>query len=121
VTPGCDPILPRSERTHQRWFNTSCFIRPSGRGDQGNSGRIHYFGPGSNTWDLTLTKGIKLGGSREVQLRGEFYNLFNHPTWQSVNNVARFDPAGNQINDAFGTVMPDGSPRIVQLALRFVF
>jgi hypothetical protein len=32
-----------------------------------------------------------------------------------------FDPAGTQINDAFGTVMPDGSPRIVQLALRFVF
>ena len=50
-----------------------------------------------------------------------FYNLFSHPTWQSVNNVARFDPAGNQINDAFGTVMPDGSPRIIQLAVRFVF
>ena len=82
---------------------------------------MHYFGPGSNTWDLTLTKGVKLGGSREVQLRAEFYNLFNHPTWQTVNNVARFDPAGNQINDAFGTVMPDGSPRIVQLALRFLF
>ena len=121
ITPGCDPILPRGERTHQRWFNTSCFTRPSGRGDEGNSSRIHYFGPGSNTWDLTLTKGIKLGGSREVQLRAEFYNLFNHPTWQTVNNVGRFDPAGNQINDAFGTVMPDGSPRIVQLALRFVF
>jgi len=121
IKPGCDPILPRGERSHQRWFDTSCFIRPSGRGDEGNSSRIHYFGPGSNTWDLTLTKGVKVGGSREVQLRAEFYNLFNHPTWQSVNNVARFDPAGNQINDAFGTVMPDGSPRIVQLALRFVF
>ncbi len=121
IKPGCDPILPRSERTHERWFNTSCFVRPSGRGDEGNSSRIHYFGPGSNTWDLTLTKGVKLGGSRQVQLRAEFYNLFNHPTWQSVNSAARFDPAGNQINDAFGTVMPDGSPRIVQLALRFVF
>ncbi len=68
-----------------------------------------------------MTKGVKLGGSRQVQLRAEFYNVFNHPTWQSVNSVARFDPAGNQINDAFGTVMPDGSPRIVQLAVRFVF
>ena len=121
VVPGCDPILPRGERSHQRWFNTSCFVRPAGRMDEGNSSRIHYFGPGSNTWDVTLTKGIRLGGSREVQLRTEFYNLFNHPTWQSVNNGARFDPAGNQINEAFGTVMPDGSPRIIQLALRFVF
>jgi len=100
---------PRRERSHQRWFNTSCFIRPSGRGDEGNSSRVHYFGPGSNTWDLTLTKGFRFGGSRQAQLRAEFYNLFNHPTWQTVNNVARFDPAGNQINDAFGTVMPDGS------------
>ena len=82
---------------------------------------MHYFGPGANTWDLTLTKGIKLGGSREAQLRAEFYNLFNHPTWQAVNMEARFDRLGNQINDAFGTVMPNGSPRIVQLALRFVF
>jgi hypothetical protein len=121
VVPGCDPILSRGERSHARWFNTSCFIRPSGRGDEGNSSRVHYFGPGSNTWDLTLTKSIKLGGSREAQFRTEFYNLFNHPTWQSVNSVARFDPAGNQINDAFGTVMPDGSPRIIQLALRFAF
>ena len=121
IKPGCDPILPRGERTHQRWFDTSCFIRPSGRGDEGNSSRVHYFGPGSNTWDLTLTKGFRFGGSRQAQLRAEFYNLFNHPTWQTVNNVARFDPAGNQINDAFGTVMPDGSPRIIQLALRFVF
>ena len=56
VRPGCDPILPRGERSHERWFNTSCFIRPSGRGDEGNSSRVHYFGPGSNTWDLTLTK-----------------------------------------------------------------
>ena len=121
VTPGCDPILPRGERSHERWFNTSCFIRPAGRGDEGNSSRVHYFGPGLNTWDLTLVKGVKLGGSRQAQLRAEFYNLFNHPTWQTVNNVARFDPAGTQINDAFGTVMPDGSPRIIQLALRFVF
>jgi hypothetical protein len=121
VTPGCDPILPRDERSHERWFNTSCFVRPSGRGDEGNSSRVHYFGPGSQTWDLTLTKGIKAGGSRELQLRAEFYNLFNQATWQNVNSTARFDPAGNQINDAFGTVMPDGSPRIVQLAIRFVF
>jgi hypothetical protein len=68
-----------------------------------------------------LTKGVKLGGSRVLQFRAEFYNLFNQATWQNVNTAARFDPAGNQINDAFGTVLPDGSPRIVQLALRFAF
>ena len=123
VTPGCNPILPRSERSHNRWFNTSCFIRPSGRGDEGNSSRVHYFGPGSQNWDLTLTKGFKFGRSRTFQFRTEFYNLFNQAAWTSVNSTltARFDAAGQQINAAFGTVMPTGAPRIVQLSLRFAF
>jgi hypothetical protein len=121
IRPGCDPILPRGQRSHARWFDTSCFVRPSGRGDEGNSSRVHFFGPGAQSWDLSLTKGVKLGGSRVLQFRAEFYNLFNQATWQNVNTAARFDPAGNQINDAFGTVLPDGSPRIVQLALRFAF
>ena len=85
-SPDAIRFFRESERSHQRWFNTSCFVRPSGRGDEGNSSRVHYFGPGSNTWDLTLTKGVKLGGSRQAQLRAEFYNLFNHPTWQTVNS-----------------------------------
>ena len=64
--PDAIPFFPEASGTHERWFNTSCFVRPSGRGDEGNSSRIHYFGPGSNTWDLTLTKGVKLGGSRQA-------------------------------------------------------
>ncbi len=121
VTPGCNPILSRGERSSARWFNTSCFIRPSGRGDEGNSSRVHFFGPGSQTWDLTLTRTFRVGGPRVVQFRAEFYNLFNQTAWTTVNTAARFDTAGNQINDAFGTVTPSGAPRIVQLSLRFAF
>jgi hypothetical protein len=121
VISGCDPRLDRGERSHDRWFNTSCFARPSGRGDEGSPRRVHFHGPGSQNWDLTMTKSIPLGGPRMLQFRAEFYNLFNQAAWTNVNTSARFNPAGEQITAALGTVMPTGSPRIVQLSLRFAF
>jgi hypothetical protein len=122
VIPGCGPALGRGERSHDRWFNTSCFARPSGRGDEGTHPNSHFYGPGSQNWDLTMTKSIQLRGSQSLQFRAEVYNLFNQTPWTNVNTAARFDPAGNQINQAFGTVMPSNlSPRVVQLSLRFAF
>jgi hypothetical protein len=68
-----------------------------------------------------MTKSSRFGASRALQFRAEFYNLFNQAAWTNVNATARFDTAGQQINTAFGTVMPTGSARIVQLSLRFAF
>ena len=122
VVPDCDPTLEASERTHERWFDTSCFARPAGRGDEGSHPNSHFYGPGSQTWDLTLTKGVRMGAERVVQFRAEFYNLFNQTPWSNLNTTARFNPAGEQINDAFGTALPAASsPRTVQLSLRFAF
>jgi hypothetical protein len=122
VLPGCNPTLPRGERTHERWFNTACFARPSGRGDEGTHPNSHFYGPGSQSWDLTMTKSIPLGAERVLQFRAEFYNLFNQTPWSNLNTTARFNPAGAQINNAFGTALPaSSSPRIVQLSLRFAF
>ena len=121
VVPGCNPELPRGERSRTRWFNTSCFARPAGRGDEGTHPNSHFYGPGAQNWDLTMTKSFRFGASRALQFRAEFYNLFNQAAWTNVNATARFDTAGQQINTAFGTVMPTGSGRIVQLSLRFAF
>src|SRR5436853_1581359 len=37
-------------------------------------------GPGIHNWDLSLFKNMKWGreSARRIQLRGEFYNAFNH-------------------------------------------
>ena len=82
---------------------------------------MHYFGPGSNTWDLTLTKGVKLGGSRQAQLRAEFYNLFNHANFSTVDTAARFDAAGKQVSGTFGQYTATLDARRIVLGAKFYF
>lgn len=116
----CDPNLSRSERTFDRWFNTSCFSRPA-KGDPGNASRQSMRLPGSHLLDANLSKMLVGREGRGLQFRAEFYNAFNQVAWTNVNTAARFDPQGNQINAAFGQVSATAGPRIIQLSLRATF
>lgn len=117
-----DPTLPRSQRSLTQWFNTAAFARPA-RGDAGNSPKDVIRGPGVTNSDVTLFKNIPLGaaGVRKLQLRWEIYNVFNQTQFATVDAVARFDAAGNQVNTRFGQVITTRAPRVMQMALRFVF
>jgi len=116
----CDPNLSRGERSLTRWFDTGCFARPT-PGDEGNAGRAVFRLPGTNSTDLSLTKSVIGSRRRGLEFRVELYNAFNQVIWTSVNNSARFDTTGAQINAQFGQVTGAANPRIGQLGLRFVF
>ena len=45
----------------------------------GNAGRGVVRGPGFENWDLSLKKNFALGERFNLQLRGESFNLLNHP------------------------------------------
>ena len=114
-------ILPKSEQTFDRFFNTSVFARPA-KGDFGNAPRDIFRGPGINNWDFSFFKKFPLKTeSRYFQLRWEFYNAFNHTQFSGVDNGARFDPLGNQVNAQFGRFTSSRSPRIMQGAINFTF
>jgi hypothetical protein len=116
-----NPILPRSERSFDRWFDTAAFARP-GRGDFGNAPKDVLRGPGVNNWDVTVFKKFPLKGEeRYFQLRWEIYNIFNHTQFAGVDTGARFDTSGRQVNANFGRVTATRTPRIMQVALRFAF
>jgi len=95
-------------------------------------------GPGLNNWDMSLFKNIPVSGDemRYVQLRFEFYNVWNHTNWSFANVTPTFDSAGNITNLAgtpgggrfgFGalntvrTAAGAGGPRQIQLAVKFYF
>jgi hypothetical protein len=81
-----------------------------------------FRGPGQNQWDLATFKDFAVVHEHvKIQLRGEFYNAFNHPQWSSIDNTARFDAQGKQINALFGTATGDRGARVIQLALRVSF
>ncbi|MGH9629196.1 MAG: hypothetical protein ACRD7E_12825, partial [Bryobacteraceae bacterium] len=114
------PILERSERSFSRWFNTESVAAP-GRLDFGNAPRDVFRGPGINNWDFTLQKNFPVTERSRFQLRWEFYNLFNHTQWSTVDNSARFDSAGRQVNGQFGQITGARLERQMQGSLRFEF
>ncbi len=79
----------------------------------GNFGRNTLRGPGINNWDLSITKKTKIGESREVEFRAEFFNAFNH------TQFLRVDDAGGSAT--FGQVISDRGPRLIQFGLKFYF
>jgi hypothetical protein len=116
-----NPNLPSGQRTFSKNFNTDAFARPLLR-DFGNAGVNIMRNPSWNNWDMSVSKRIPWKGEgRYFQLRGEFYNAWNHAQFSGYDTGARFNPAGQQINANFGALNGTRDPRKVQLSLRLMF
>ena len=58
-------------------------------------------GPGINNFDLSLGKAFRfLGEGREIQVRAESFNVFNHTQWSSIGTPG-YPP--NQVVDDRGS------------------
>jgi len=127
---GCQ--APSRIRVPQNWFNPCVFVSPTGA--FGNEGRNVLTGPGFTNIDFGLSKSMALGGeNHRLQLRGDFFNLFNHPNFDIPNHVFSFTPCTPQTQPCgayggpnFGKVLSansygDKPPRQIQLSMRYVF
>lgn len=121
-------VLPRGERTVDRWFNTSVFQQPSGPGVIGNQCQNYSFrGPGINNHDISFFKNFPVGEKKKFQLRWEMYNVLNHTQFggvggnDGIGRDAQFNAAGVQTNAQFGRITAARLERRMQLALRFDF
>jgi Carboxypeptidase regulatory-like domain/TonB dependent receptor-like, beta-barrel len=97
------------------WLNTSLFALPA-IGTFGSVGKGAFRGPGSTYMDMGLIKNFYPVRNREnlrFQLRGEFFNVFNHAAFN--------DPTLNVNSGNFGGIYGAAEPRIIQLALKFFF
>jgi hypothetical protein len=105
-------------RTPQEWFNVSAFQQlqpdPLGRFEVfGDEGRNVVQGPGYVDWDVSAFKNIHLTESKELQFRGELFNLLNHTNFRL--------PVSDIESPTFGQIQSDVSPRVIQVALKFLF
>jgi len=89
----------------------------------GITGRNTYIGPGTNQWDMTLVKNFHLTERFGLQIRGEAYNVFNHVSYNSVQDTASYNSATGTLttNGNFGQMNGDLGPRILQLVGKFTF
>jgi hypothetical protein len=119
-----NPVLPKSQQTDLRAFNTDVVTQPSfadfGRG---TAPKDVFRGPGNNDWDLTLVKTFPFGKkeARHLDFKVEAYNAFNHTQFSAVSTAARFDATGKQVNTIFGQYTLARDSRRLQLALKFYF
>jgi hypothetical protein len=71
---------------------------------------------------MALTKNFPIKESVVIQIRGEAYNAFNHPSFNKVDVSAVFDQnTGAQKSATFGNLTADDQPRILQLSGRVNF
>ena len=105
-------------RTATEWFNVKAFQKlqpdPQGRFEVfGDEGRNAVLGPGYVDWDFSAFKNIPLTESKELQFRGELFNFLNHANFRL--------PVSDIESATFGQVQSDVSPRVIQVALKFIF
>jgi hypothetical protein len=115
------------------WLNPTAF-QPTGPalfGTFGNISKNPYRLPKTSGWDVQLSKYFNITERWKLQLRGEYFNVLNHPNFapesistgavNGTDQISAFDKLNN--NSAFGTFRAGqaGDPRIAQLAAKIVF
>jgi hypothetical protein len=107
-----DVVAPiQRTKTQGQWFSTSSFKVASGHFGTESSNPL--IGPGVQNWDLASIKNVNLGEHLRFQLRGEYFNAFNHTNFSSVDSG---------IADAnFGQVTAAHEPRRIQIGAKLNF
>lgn len=106
---NCNP------RNGRAYFDTALFSVPP-LGSAGNAPHRFFFGPGMENFDTALLKTVRISDDRSLQFRLETFNTFNHAQFfgaGAVNGVIG--------TPSFGTIVRADSPRLVQMAAKFVF
>ena len=99
-------------RTPEQWFNPAAFALPA-PGTFGNAGRNVVEGPGYENFNASLVKNTNFGERYNLQLRAEFFNLFNHPNLDLPDNFFG--------SPSFGRVTSARDPRHIQFGAKLVF
>jgi len=89
---------------------------PSDATVYGNTPRNCIIGPPQKNVDFTLDKTFQLGERQALRFRADFFNLFNHPSFQ-IPALAAVSASGGSA-PITSTV---GTPRLIQFSLKYSF
>jgi hypothetical protein len=134
VVPGVNQILGGNPANG--YINPFAFALPAG--NFGDLGRDAVYGPGFWNIDFSVTKDTKLTERLNLQLRAEFFNIFNHPQFALPGGTVAPPLPGMTLPQALAacpgcssTSTPDvaqgnpglggGGPRVIQFAARLQF
>lgn len=97
------------------YYDPAAWAQPQGV-RYGNTGRNSVYGPGGVNLDLSLFRGIRFGGTRQLEFRVEAFNVTNTPKFGNPNG----DVTSSNFMRITGT-LNGYSERQVRLGVRFAF
>lgn len=95
-----------------QWFLPDALEKPD-PGFFGKSSLYSIYQPGMLNFNVSVFKNFLMTETANLQLRFEFFNIFNHTNWTGVDT--------NLGSPRIGTVNGARDPRIIQLGARFTF
>jgi hypothetical protein len=112
IAPRPDLVVPAHlVKKQSQWFSTNSFVDAIGHFGSARNGIL--LGPGLENWDLSAMKNVNFGERFRFQLRGEFFNAFNHTNFSAVGT--------NSDQSSFGQVTSTHDPRQIQLGGKLYF
>ncbi len=106
-------VLADTNPRHRGLYFKRHSFRNEQPGQFGNSRRRFFHGPGLNNFNMALAKSTKITESKQLQLRFEAFNVFNHAQFMN--------PTGEINSSQFGQVTNARDPRIMQIGAKFLF
>jgi hypothetical protein len=125
LVPGQPIYLGGSEPVN--YLNPAAFALPA-VGTFGNLTRGLVRQPSLTNVDFSMNKNFAVTERTRLQFRAEFFNLFNHPSFNGFGNAA-FNVSQQEgvsgvtttRNGAFGRLSSDRGPRSIQFGLKLNF
>ena len=110
-----DPLAPSDQRTIDNYFNKANVVIPSVNQPFGNVGRNTVSSNAFFQLDLGVHKQFVLPfrESTRLEIRGEFFNLFNKTNFQAATS--------DRSSAAFGTIRSTFPARQIQVAVKLYF
>jgi len=105
-----DPFM--TDKSSAQWLNPDAFGIPV-EGTYGTMGASSIRGPRSTQIDMGLTRTFQVSERQSFQFRWEAFNV---PNLVNLNN-----PVSGRNSVNFGKILGSGDPRIMQVALKYVF
>jgi hypothetical protein len=125
--------IPGSQRFSVQYLNATANTAPSGiskgafsttglgPGGFGTLGALNILNPGMVQVDMKLARTFRVREHQTVEFRWEVFNVPNLVNLGVPNTVLSSGTFGQITSDINGSSSQAGDPRIMQLALKYVF
>ena len=120
-------LNPAAFSAAPKLYGDQCDADPSGNfctTDFGDLRRNLYRGPFQQNWDFSLIKHFRLSERQDLRLTADFFNLWNHANFANpaVTDIEAYLANPTDPANPFGKIVnTKGTPRLIQLSLRWAF